>query len=343
MGGRCAAAHEIVKTRRVKRAAMRAILRVLRLLVRVAAFLLAAGCLLAILAGQGGRFSDQLDVANHFLPGFVLGALVAAGVGWRDRATVLVAALALAIVAWQVAPELLFRGERAAPTPGAEQVKLIQFNVYFRNRDPEATARWILAQNADFVVMEEAYVQAEPVVEALRARYPYRVDCSTPEQACDTDILSLRPPIASGSFRPLTGAAVAWATYDGKGGPFTVIGVHHTWPIPAGPQRAQVERLAAALGRFDRNRLIISGDFNSTPWSFALRRQDRWFGLERRTHAMPSWPAGTISRFRIPIPAPLLPIDHVYAGKAWRTLDVHRGPRLGSDHYPVVATLQAGP
>ena len=322
---------------------MRALPRILWLLVRVAAFLLGAGCLAAVVAGQGGRFSDALDVLNHFLPVFAAGALVALAIGWRDRPTALISALAVAVAAWQVGPEVLFRGERVRPDPAAERIKLIQYNIYFMNRDPAASARWILAQDADFVVMEEAYVQARPVVEALHARYPWRVDCSTPQQACDTDILSKRPPIAQGSFRPITGAAVAWATYQGKGGPFTIVGVHHTWPIPAGPQRRQVEGLAALLGRFDRNRLIVSGDFNSTAWSFALRRQDRWFGLERRTHALPSWPGGTLTRFDVPIPFPLLPIDHVYAGKAWRTVEVRRGPHLGSDHYPVVATLQAGP
>ena len=41
--------------------------------------------------------------------------------------------------------------------------------------------------------------------------------------------------------------------------------------------------------------VIVAGDFNSTPWSFSLRRQDRWFGLERRTRALPSWPAANPS------------------------------------------------
>ena len=35
----------------------------------------------------------------------------------------------------------------------------------------------------------------------------------------------------------------------------------------------------------------------------------------------------------------VLPIDHVYAGPGWRTVSVQRGPKLGSDHYPVIVTL----
>ena len=97
--------------------------------------------------------------------------------------------------------------------------------------------------------------------------------------------------------------------------------------------------VAGVLNRLPKDRLILAGDFNSTPWSFSRRREDAMFGLERRTKALFSWPAGEVSRHRIKVPFPFLAIDHVYAGKAWRTVSVRRGPRLGSDHYPVVVVL----
>jgi endonuclease/exonuclease/phosphatase (EEP) superfamily protein YafD len=85
--------------------------------------------------------------------------------------------------------------------------------------------------------------------------------------------------------------------------------------------------------------LIVGGDFNLTPWSFGLRRQDARFGLVRLTRAMATWPAGKISHWRLNLPFPLLAIDHLYAGKSWRVVSVTRGPVLGSDHYPIVAVL----
>lgn len=155
-------------------------------------------------------------------------------------------------------------------------------------------------------------------------------------------ILSRRRPIAEGGLSPGVSRAHlagAWATYPAPGGPYTVVGVHYTWPWPAGPQQRMTLRLAKVLERFPKDRLIVSGDFNSTPWSFSLRRQDRMFGLERRTRALASWPAGDFSRLHVPSPFPLLAIDQIYAGRAWRTVQVRRGPKLGSDHYPVVITL----
>jgi endonuclease/exonuclease/phosphatase (EEP) superfamily protein YafD len=39
----------------------------------------------------------------------------------------------------------------------------------------------------------------------------------------------------------------------------------------------------------------------------------------------------------------LLPIDHIYAGRAWRTVRLVRGPRVGSEHYPLVIDLALRP
>jgi hypothetical protein len=50
---------------------------------------------------------------------------------------------------------------------------------------------------------------------------------------------------------------------------------------------------------------------------------------------------------RKPAPFAFLPIDHLYAGPAWKTLAVSRMPRTGSDHFGVLVTLaraaDAGP
>ena len=88
-----------------------------------------------------------------------------------------------------------------------------------------------------------------------------------------------------------------------------------------------------------RRRLIVVGDFNLTPWSFTLKRQDKALRLRRWTRALASWPAGKFSRI-MAAPAPFLPIDHVYAGSDWRAVRIERGPALGSDHRPVVVTLR---
>jgi endonuclease/exonuclease/phosphatase (EEP) superfamily protein YafD len=76
---------------------------------------------------------------------------------------------------------------------------------------------------------------------------------------------------------------------------------------------------------------LMAGDFNSTPWSTGVSVvQDA--GLVRATSLAPTWPAHSV------VPA-VFPIDHITVSKHWGVLSKGRGPNIGSDHYPVMATV----
>lgn len=325
------------------------ILDVFASLARAAALSLAIACAAGAVLALGGAFSDRLDVFTHFAPLYLAGGLGALLVHLASRPergglTMLLAVVAFLAAGLLMAPEVVAALSARRSLPGAETIKLVQFNLWGRNRDPVGTARWILKQDADIVVLEEAYDNTMVIPGLLAHHYPHRTTCSPPF-LCSTMILSKAAPAAAGGLQERRNEIEtygAWARFGEEGTGFTVFGVHYTWPIPAGPQQNQTRFVAGLLKGFDRPNLIVAGDFNSTPWSFSLRRQDRLFGLERRTHALFSWPAAAISRYRLQFPFPFLAIDHVYAGSAWRTVDVHRGPRLGSDHFPVVVTLTRG-
>lgn len=83
----------------------------------------------------------------------------------------------------------------------------------------------------------------------------------------------------------------------------------------------------------------VLGDLNATPWSprfrdlvaaAGLRQARRGFGLQA------SWGPR-------PLPWALLPIDHVLLRGPWQVRSFRAGPRLGSDHRPVVAELLVDP
>jgi endonuclease/exonuclease/phosphatase (EEP) superfamily protein YafD len=323
---------------------MRVILTLANLFLRGTALMLGLVGAVAGLACLGGLFSDKLDALTHLAPiwlacglaGLVLGAAFAHE-GER-RAIIGLSAAAIVATGLLMAPELLAAMRGPAKAPGARELKLVQFNLWAENHDPQGTLNWIRAQNADVVMLEEAGGRSWAIVKALRKTYPYAVSCYG-EQYCDTWILSRLPIVAHrGFYEEGKGLAGAWATLRRSDGDFTVAATHFVWPLPAGDQQAQSRQLVRLLERFPRDTLIVTGDFNSTPWSFSLRRQDKALGLERRTRALASWPADRFSRV-VRAPIPLLPIDHVYAGKAWKTVKIERGPSLGSDHRPVVATL----
>lgn len=324
---------------------MRLILQLASLMLRGTALMLALVGTAFALASLGGVFSDRLDALTHFTPIWLamgLGGLVLGLISARDAERTAIAAIAVvAITACGIlmGPELL--AAMTAPKPGApseRQIKLVQFNLWSANDDPEATLDWILAQDADVLTLEEGGAESWSVIERLRKVYPYSVSCDG-KRYCDTWIFSRKPMVARrGFYQDRRRVAAATATLKDPAGNFTVVAAHYVWPLPAGRQQAQTRLMTQALQAFEQDSLIVAGDFNSTPWSFSLRRQDEAFGLERRTRALATWPTGAFSRLGTS-PFPLLPIDHVYAGKAWKTVKVERGPRLGSDHRPVVVTL----
>ena len=323
---------------------MRLIVQLLSLLARGTALMLGLVGLGMAVASLGGAFSDKLDAFTHATPLWLLmgvGALVLGGIfarGGERWVMVGLGATTLVACAVLMAPELWTAARFKPATPAASDLKVLQFNVWHENRTPEKSLDWILAQDADIVVIEEGAGESRMIVRALRETYPF-ASCGKGDR-CETWIFSRKKMLARGlppAEQPYLSGS--WATLADPRGTFTVIGVHYTWPVPAGLQQAQSRKLIAQVAQFGDKSTILTGDFNSTPWSWTLKRQDKALGLRRWTRALPSWPAGKFSRI-IAAPAPFLPIDHVYAGSEWHAVKVERGPALGSDHRPVLVTFR---
>jgi endonuclease/exonuclease/phosphatase (EEP) superfamily protein YafD len=324
---------------------MRLILSLASLFLRGTAMMFGLVGALAGLACWGGLFSDQLDALTHAAPIWLGCALVGVALALafcRDserRALVALASLGVVALVALMTPELLSALHRPEKPPAAvSTVKIVQFNLWAKNHDPGATAAWILKQDADIVITEESGRESRAILRVLKQAYPYESYCRF-KYGCDTRIYSRWPLSDQDSFDGDGDRLIgAWAVVRHPRGDFRVAGVHFVWPIPAGQWQKQSQALARRLAPFPKDSLIVTGDFNSTPWSWSLRRQDKALGLERRTRALASWPGGAFSRVAT-APFPILPIDHVYAGKAWKTVKIERGPVLGSDHRPVVAIL----
>jgi endonuclease/exonuclease/phosphatase (EEP) superfamily protein YafD len=312
-------------------------------LIGVCGAVLALGAAVLSVAAHGGRFSERLDVLTHFAPvyaalaaaGLILGLMQAGAIRWVAVGAGLVG---LAASLWLMAPEALRTdvGPQAdAGAPGA--IKVVQFNAWGGNARASEAAEWLLAQDADVIFLQEG----GRLRDALVKRGGYRPTCGH----CASLILTRGEPdeVYAPSRFERERVFVAAATLKDANGRYTVVGAHRHWPVRFAQAGRQTVQLAALLGNYDRDRLILAGDFNSTPWSFARRREDVSLGLIRRTRFLPTWPAERVSHNRLPAPFPYLPIDHVYAGPGWATVSVTRGPRLGSDHYPVVVTLAPAP
>lgn len=271
--------------------------------------------------------------------------MVAVAVGgaalWRrDRRGVIVTSFAAILAAVPLAREAVRPVATAVDGTG---VTIVTHNVRFDNRDPAATANILQAADADVILLQETdridwRARFDP------ARYPYRTPCR--DTGCSLLILS-RWPIVASRYRirdadgEQIGPRLVWATIAPPGRPrFDVATLHLDWPGPA--QARQRRELAQSIGGLAVERLIVAGDFNLTPWAWAMRDSDAdLVPLTRMTRGVGSYPARIGAGTALPVP--LLPIDQLFAGPGWAAGGVDRLPRTGSDHYPLRIRLIARP
>ena len=196
------------------------------------------------------------------------------------------------------------------------------------NTDIARIADWLSRQDADVVTVTEA---RRDLRDLIVQQTGWRM------AGAHGDLIIFTPRRYERMVRPQAGADLAYvnATYASSSGSMEVATTHLGWPIwPETP--AQIDGLERVAQRLSRERLILTGDFNLTPWSRELKRLDQSLGLTRRDRAVATWPAQVFGR---DWPLPVLPIDHMYAGPGWATVKVERGPNLGSDHYPLIVVL----
>jgi vancomycin resistance protein VanJ len=303
-----------------------------------------AGAVLG-LAGLGGWLSGWLDVVAAFAPTWLAMSVLGAALAWPTLGPQLrrpaLAAAVIGILAngALMAPEFL-RPTPAAPPAGlGPPLTVLTFNVWDDNRQPDATVDAIVRTNADIVTLQEFFGLSADAQQRLFAAYPYRAGCPA---GCDLVMLSKRPWLVGGpeSANHDPHDTVIWGeTSAPDGRPVDVLTLHYMWPLPPAGQAWQRRVVAGVVERLPKASLIVAGDFNLAPWTAALKRQDAAFApMTRRERALFSWPA-QLARLGRAAPFALLPIDHLYAGAAWKTLAVTRLPRAGSDHYGVLVRL----
>ena len=79
--------------------------------------------------------------------------------------------------------------------------------------------------------------------------------------------------------------------------------------------------------------MVVAGDLNTTLWANAFDNFRRKSGLKHMGALIPTWPTQ-------PLPLPQLGIDHVFTSPELRLVDIASGNPAGSDHIPLIATIE---
>lgn len=304
-----------------------------RRLVSAVAALLALALAVGFLAPWLPAADAFADFRFHLAVGLALAAVVLLAMrDWRAAGVAGVVAVA-GIVG--LGPAFPPWAPANGDAPGS-RITLVQLNLSFRNRTPEAVADFIRGEGADIVTLQEVTGSTARVIDLLAKDYPNQVRCAYASVG-GVAVVS-RLPKAPGPARGCVERdGLAWLRVLVGGRPLSVASVHLNWPYPFG-QALQVDRLTGPLAGMPRP-IVLGGDFNAAPWSHAVARvadasDTQVAGGLRLTFPLRPFPW---------LPAIDLPIDQVLLPAGIVPASVTVGPGPGSDHRSVVAHLVLTP
>jgi len=194
--------------------------------------------------------------------------------------------------------------------------------------------------------------QREPLDPLLRPAYPYSVYCVGGKRA-NIAIYSKLPfeqvkdgdctqdPVAAGRT-----AHILVRFKLANGAQFAVLTTHFDWPFPIERQAQQRQTIIDAV-RGVSEPLLVVGDFNSTPWSYAMKGFEAATALRRETRVPLTYPMmitvpSRISRDNLLRTLPFLPLDQVFE-RGIAVHELHVGAPTGSDHLPVFFRFSVPP
>jgi endonuclease/exonuclease/phosphatase (EEP) superfamily protein YafD len=302
------------------------------------------GCGLWAVLGVGGASSGWLDMFNCIVPAMAVTGLAAAAAARaalpKGRTRVVCIGMALAGAAYaggMCAEEAIGRWPPPRTQAAGKPYRVVIANVFRNNDRPFRAAISVLEQGGDAVIISEADGKIVRAQQLFDTRYPYATDC--PESG--VRIWLKTPILAQGCGLPLPpGAYESWGkdfvwvrTLGPDANPIVLAGVHLGRPYPPERQATEKQGLAVALAPLARERLILGGDFNVAPWSFAMIQLERSLRpLHRFTGEVATYP-GILNVTHTVWSWPLLPIDHIFAGPRWSVLSQRRFRIPGSDHF----------
>lgn len=303
---------------------------VLVLLLHLLVAFLAVATMLAILFPR----RPILGVPQHWGLQLWQLSLIAAIVGLLliDWKAVAISAAVAAYWSWRLWPR---RAPRSAAEGAAPLLRLVSANLLYQNLDFERLLQGLAALEADVLVLCEVTPEARQYFRRLEATYPHALDTCAPESLYGILVLS-RFPLSLRSTGVGEDPTPRHLAADLSIGADTVslVAIHPTNPLRFSRAHripAEFDAVAQLCGAA-RGDLIVIGDCNAAGWSSYLQVLEKAASLSNDGKVRPSWPIWLPPLVR-------LPLDHVWVRGRVALLKAALGPRLGSDHLPLIAEI----
>ncbi len=284
-----------------------------------------------------GRRWWGFELATHFRVQYVIlfFFLMVVMAVKRQWLLVGIAGTCMAVHLFYILPVYLSLRESLAG-PKSETVKILTSNVRRYNTHHQPVLDLIYKETPDVVTLQEMNDVWLEALKPLDETYPYRriIKVNYRERLA---FYSRLPIIASreknfGSFR----IPALIATLDVKGHHLVVYTTHLTSPSTIWDARARNQALLQLAQEIHlvKDPVVLVGDMNISPWSPYFYDLLRTSGLKDSRDGFgiqASWPTY--------MPLFLIPVDHCLVHPSIQVLDREIGPKIGSDHYPLLIKL----
>lgn len=233
---------------------------------------------------------------------------------------------------------LLKRTEVQLADPHEDQIKLLSWNVLMDNTNYAKARDMIAAESPDVILLMEtnqAWIDAmEPALK------DYSTILRHPDEEYYGMLFASRLPTSEMRIVYLTEdetPSILVRMKAANGQEFRFVGLHPQPPLPGMDSDFRDRQMlyAARFARRDDLPIVSMGDFNAAAWS---RESHRYKQLGEFVD--PRVGRGLVASFDARSRVLRCPIDQLYITPDIALTGFHRGPDIGSDHFPMIATIR---
>lgn len=232
--------------------------------------------------------------------------------------------------------------QTAVDKPDAYRITLMVSNVLTPNENKQALVELVKQHQPDILLTLESDLAWEQALQVIEPDYPYHVKVPLDNLYgmhlySQLELIDPQVKYLVIDDIPSIHTQVRMASGD-------IVWLYCLHPMPPSPTEADksVTRDAELLmmGRQinPQHKVIVAGDLNDVAWSHTTRMFQRISGL-----LDPRIGRKFINTFHANYPFLRWALDHVFHSNYFTFVDMKRLPSIGSDHFPVLTTLQYEP
>ncbi len=225
----------------------------------------------------------------------------------------------------------------------ASQIKIMVSNVLTPNNRTQDLVDLVNQKEPDILITLESDKKWERALEAIEPDYPYTVKVPLDNlygMHLYSKLELIDPEVKYLMIDDIPSIHTQMRLPSGR-----VIWLYCLHPMPPSPTEADKSTTRDAellmVGRHieeNNQTAILAGDLNDVAWSKTTRRFQRISGL-----LDPRIGRHFINTFHVKYPFLRWALDHIFHSACFTVVDIKRMPSIGSDHFPVMTTLQYEP